>query len=135
VINILESYFVENFRFKFEFEGNGGNNFYLDDINLYEGSPSEDLVIGLAEEGEIGELSLYPNPASDELNIRFALNSAENTFIRIKDVSGRITGNYEIKANEGANLVMLNTADLADGTYFVTIQAGSATSTLQFVVK
>ncbi|MFN5844377.1 MAG: T9SS type A sorting domain-containing protein [Flavobacteriia bacterium] len=135
VINILDNYFVENFRFKFEFEGNGGNNFYLDDINLYEGSPTEDLVIGLAEEGEIGELSLYPNPASDEVNIRFALSQAENTILQIRDVAGRISGKYEIKANEGANLVMLNTADLAAGSYFVTIQAGTATSTLQFVVK
>lgn len=135
VINILDNYFVENFRFKFEFEGNGGNNFYLDDINLYEGSPTEDLVIGLAEEGEIAELSLYPNPASDEVNIRFALSRAENTILQIRDVAGRISGKYEIKANEGANLVMLNTADLAAGSYFVTIQAGTANSTLQFVVK
>jgi PKD repeat protein len=135
VINILGNYFVENFRFKFEFEASGGNNFYLDDINLYEGSPSEDIVLGLAEEGQIGEFSLYPNPASDELNIRFALNQAENTIIQIRDVAGRVTGNYEVKANSGANLVMLETSDLASGTYFVTVQAGTATSMLQFVVK
>jgi PKD repeat protein len=135
VVNITAAYFVENFRFKFEFEGSGGNNFFLDDINLYAGSPSDNIVMGLANEGEIAELSLYPNPAEEEVNVRFSLAGDERTLVQITDLAGKVAGNYVINAKTGANLVSLNTSELAPGSYFVTIQTGDARSTLQFVVK
>jgi hypothetical protein len=36
VTNMTSAYWVENFRFKFEFKAGGGNNIYIDDINIYE---------------------------------------------------------------------------------------------------
>ena len=38
---------------KFRFEGEGGNNFYIDDINLYEGSSSDDIIVGVEELGAL----------------------------------------------------------------------------------
>jgi PKD repeat protein len=46
VTNIFSPYFVENFRYKFKFTSDGGNNLYLDNINIYAGSPSEEIVAG-----------------------------------------------------------------------------------------
>ena len=37
VSNILTSYHVADFRFKFWFQSDGGNNIYLDDINITSG--------------------------------------------------------------------------------------------------
>jgi len=133
--NVTSNYFVENFRFKFEFEGQGGNNFYLDDINLYKGSPSNTVVLGIAEEGKLAEFSVYPNPTEDELNLRFSLFADAQTTIQIRDVSGKIVQNLSINGASGSNLVMLNTSDLSNGMYFLTVNAGGAQSTLQFVVK
>ena len=56
---------------KFSFTGDGGNNLFLDDINFYRGSPSDNLVLGLDELSSVNGLSLYPNPAANELNVKF----------------------------------------------------------------
>lgn len=135
MINVTSEYWVDNFRYKFEFEGNGGNNFYLDDINIYLGAPSDNIVLGLANNGEIDELSLYPNPADEELNLRFSLNAAQEVIIQIQDVSGKIAETHTVQAAPGSNLVMMDTHKLAAGTYYATVKAGDAQKVLQFVVK
>jgi PKD repeat protein len=135
MVNVTSEYWVDNFRYKFEFEGNNGNNFYLDDINIYLGSPSNDIVLGLENNGEIPELSIFPNPTEDELNIKFASATNQNANVQIRDVTGKILQQHVIKAAAGSNLVLLNTDSIAAGSYFVTISVGGAQKTLQFVVK
>jgi hypothetical protein len=71
MVNVTSDYWVENFRYKFEFEGNNGNNFYLDDINIYPGSPSENIVLGLNPMESIEDLVVYPNPPENEVNLAF----------------------------------------------------------------
>lgn len=134
--NITSSYFTENFRYKFEFESDGGNNFYIDDINIYEGAPSDVLVADIVENGATIEgLSVYPNPTDNELNVRFSIANAENAYLTIQDVSGKTVQNHLLKANAGANLVMMNTSTLAQGMYFMQVRVGATYQTLQFVVK
>ena len=133
--NITSNYFVDKFRVKFQFEGQGGNNFYLDDINLYLGSPSNTVVLGIAEEGDIAELSVYPNPTDAELNVRFTLSSDQITQLNIQDITGKTASKYVIHAASGSNNVIMNTENLAAGVYFVTIKAGEITKTMQFVKK
>jgi hypothetical protein len=120
---------------KFRFEGENGNNFYLDDINLYKGSPSDVVILGLAEAGEIEELSIYPNPTEEFLNLRFSIGTDEHAKIMIKDVSGKLLKQNEIFAQLGSNLVMMDVTDLSSGMYFIQLQIGAAERTLQFVKK
>ena len=131
--NITSDYFVDNFRFKFEFEGNEGNNFFLDDINIYKGSPSNSIVLGLAEIGEIEELAVFPNPAEDEVNLRFAIGEAQDVIIQIQDVSGKIAQTHKVNAQIGSNLVMMGTKELAAGMYMLTIKIGQTQKTVQFI--
>lgn len=135
MINVTNNYFTENFRMKFRFEGEGGNNFYLDDINLYEGAPSDNLVVGVDELNTFNSLELFPNPTEDELNLRFSLDKKEDVKFVITDLSGKISQQNYFKANEGSNLVMFNTNTLSAGMYFLTIGTGSLSKTVQFVVK
>jgi PKD repeat protein len=135
MINVTAEYWVDNFRYKFEFEGNNGNNFFLDDINIYNGAPSDNIVLGIAEQGEIDELSLYPNPTEGELNLHFSVNNSQIAAIQIQDLTGKIVKNHTVNAAIGSNLVMLDTANLAAGTYFITLKIGESQKVMQFVVK
>ena len=131
--NISEAYYTSNFRMRFRFEGEGGNNFYLDDINLYEGSPSDDLVNGLYDgHQEIG-LSLYPNPTDSEISIDFYLNSNEKIQIDIVDVLGKNIRSLIINANEGKNSVFIETQSFAKGAYRVHMNGKTVSSSLPFV--
>jgi len=133
--NVTSSYWVDNFRYKFRFESDGGNNFYLDNINIYEGAPSDDFVSGVSELGEIEGLSLYPNPADNELNVKFNLQSNETVYVSVMDVTGKSIQNNVINANVGSNLVLMNTSTLSNGMYFLNITVGGISQVKQFIVK
>lgn len=140
VTNITSSYLVDNFRYKFTFEGGGGNNFFLDNINIYAGGPSEELVdgtsgVGLAEEQNIKNLQLYPNPTDEELNVKFMLNSAEKILIKIYDLTGKELSSNKINGAVGTNLVMLDTKKLSSGSYFVEIETNGYKEVRQFMIK
>ena len=133
--NVTSAYWTDEHRVRFEFESDGGNNIYLDDINIYAGTPS-DVIVGISEtEFDIEALSVFPNPTEKDLNIRFTLNSAQQANLTVQDVSGKIAQTATVNGTEGSNLVMMNTAELASGMYFLKVQIGGSQKTIQFVVK
>lgn len=139
--NILSSsiessnYWVDNFRYKFRFEGNGGNNVYIDDINIYYGAPSDNIVLGLSEIDEIGNLNLYPNPSEDEINLHFSVKEPQKTLVEISDLSGKQIEIHSINAAAGSNLVMFDTHTFAAGAYLMTITSQGSRKVLPFTVK
>lgn len=135
--NITSAYWTDQMRTRFEFKSDGGNNIYLDDINIYSGTPSDEIVtVSLGENAyAIEALSVFPNPTEKDLNIRFSLKTAEQATLIVQDVTGKITQSATINATEGSNLVMMNTANLASGMYFLNVQIGGSQKTIQFVVK
>lgn len=134
--NITSGYWTDEFRCRFEFDSDGGNNIYLDDINIYAGTPSDVIVVGIEEnEFDIEGLSVYPNPTDEDLNIRFSLKSAEQAGLIVQDVTGKIAQSAIVNGTEGSNLVMMDTSALASGMYFLKIQIAGSQKTIQFVVK
>jgi PKD repeat protein len=133
--NVTSDYWNDNFRYKFKFEGENGNNIFIDDINMYSGSPSDNIVLGLTDLGDIEQLNVFPNPTEGELNLQFSLNAAQFVKIQLQDICGKIVQNHTINAAIGSNLVMMDTQTLAAGTYFLAIQAGETQKVVQFVVK
>jgi len=138
VTNITSSYLVDNFRYKFTFEGGGGNNLFIDNINIYEGPSSDDIVTGssgIAELTSINGLSVYPNPVDSELSVDFSVQTAQEVVLTVQDVSGKVAQRNVINANEGSNLVLMNTQEMSSGIYFIEVKTGGARQVKQFVVK
>ena len=136
VTNVTSNYFSQNFKFKFRFEGEGGNNFYLDDINLYAGAPSNEIVLGINEFNEsINDISLYPNPTDGELNVSFSASKNKDMQFQVLDITGKIIQNNVVNAVQGSNLVLLDTRIFAAGSYFLKIMSDDHFKTLPFVIK
>ena len=133
--NVTSNYFTDKFRVLFRFEGEGGNNIYLDDINLYNGGPSNELVTGIVEHSSISHLEMFPNPADDELNVSFDLPNSDDLTISMIDLSGKVIQKHLVKAKEGKNLVMMNTQELAAGMYQLVMVSSNGQKTLPFIVK
>ena len=138
--NVTNAYFTSNFRMKFKFEGEGGNNFYLDDINLYSGAPSDVVVLasgaGLHEVSNgIDFVELFPNPADDEVNLKFTSANQKDVVFEIVDLTGKSIQKHLVKAAQGNNLVMFDTKNMAAGSYFVKFKTEGQIQTLQFVIK
>lgn len=132
--NVTSTYFQQNFRAKWRFEGNGGNNFYLDDINLYNGAPSNTVVLGMeALEENVSEVVLYPNPVSSELNIEYSATTADKMTVVLIDANGKRVQAHEIHSNAGKNLVMMDTHSLAAGKYSAVIYGSQGQISRTFI--
>ena len=131
VTNIAPSTFTGEFRFKFHFESDGGNNLYLDDINV-NGMP---VSVGEIEAVTTG-LAVVPNPANDQAQLHFDLINADHTRIDLLDVLGRtIATLHDGQLAAGAQRFDLPVEDLRSGIYFVRLQNGARSDVVRFVVE
>jgi PKD repeat protein len=113
------AYLTSGFRFKFVFTSNGGNNVYLDDINL-------DIDAGINSLDNLGTtLQVFPNPATGLVNIGFTLVTSKKLDVSILNILGQpiyksIKENYP----SGQNALSINIKDVPAGIYFVKISDG-----------
>jgi hypothetical protein len=134
--SISSDYWVDNFRYKFKFEGNNGNNLYIDDINIYYGKPSDSLIISeIEEQGVLSEFNLFPNPVNDKLNMTFKAVSQDDAQIKIMDVCGKTIQELDLKSNIGMNKIEIDTHTISSGTYFISTTIQGSSKTMKFIKK
>ncbi|MSQ79943.1 MAG: T9SS type A sorting domain-containing protein, partial [Flavobacteriaceae bacterium] len=77
----------------------------------------------------------YPNPANGKLFLEFDLNKGGNVRFDVVNTLGQtVTTTETAGMGAGKNNQTLNTANLANGVYFVNINSNGAISTQRFVV-
>lgn len=116
VATIPVSFMTSAFRFKFIYSSNGGNNIYLDDINIDVNAEVDDL-------NSIGNtIQLFPNPANDLTNVSFTLSRSKKLSLSIVNVLGQ-TIHETAKENytEGNHTVSINTRNILPGMYFIKV--------------
>lgn len=118
VTNITSSYWVENFMYKFVFEANGGNNLYVDNINIYAGGPSE---LNVDELNSFSHFSIFPNPAEDQLTVSFPAAQPQEMTLELIDLTGKVLMKKSIQAQTGENQMQLSTQQFEAGMYHVRI--------------
>jgi hypothetical protein len=120
-----------NLYILFRFTSNGGNNIYIDDINI-------SGTVGLGDDlSNAIDYNVYPNPADENTLVSFNLVSAEKTSIKVYDVVGREISTL-VNTELGAGQYTYPVADktkLSAGVYFVTLTAGTHTFTKKLIVK
>jgi hypothetical protein len=77
-------------------------------------------------------LSVFPNPTNDVLNVKIDLATQSNVQYLITDVTGRVVRN-NVSRNVQNEVVAFNVADLAAGVYMVTVRTSEGISTERFV--
>jgi len=131
VTNINSEYYVSNFRYKFQFENDNGNNIYLDNINLYPSS-----MTSLVEQNQEIGLSLYPNPAKEKTDLVVFGLSGENFKIGLYSALGQeISLLYNGDIIKGTNKFEINTAALTEGFYLVKIENEDYQETIKLIKR
>ena len=128
--NSFTNYLVSNFRFKFKFVNGGGNDFFIDNINL-----SGSVTI---EESEIDEkLNVNPNPVIDNLNISFyTVSNLTNPAVELFDAMGRLVSSKKLNnVVIGANQIMMPSSDLDAGWYLLVLKSQEKTIANKFLKK
>ena len=79
--------------------------------------------------------SLYPNPATDVINVELNLTQSANVGVTITDVAGKLVQTVASKSlPSGASMLPLSTLSLENGIYFMTLNVNGQSVTHRFVV-
>lgn len=128
--SILSAQFTAGFRMKFLFNTNGGNNLFIDDINI-------DIATGTKDISEtIYMVTLYPNPTSNFCSVKFNLTQSKTLSISIYNMLGdNVQTVYKNVYEEGEHEVKLNTNGLSNGMYIVQLHDGTRALNKSLVIS
>jgi hypothetical protein len=81
------------------------------------------------------EYSIFPNPASNFINLKYHLKEEASIIVSVIDTRGKkVISRNQSKQNAGDYLNEINVEELNSGTYFLSIQINGKTFNNQFVV-
>lgn len=102
----------------------------MDTKEIYQATSlmATDITIGVDEQLQGSQLEVYPNPASDRVNIK-ADSKIEN--VQVFSHNGQLV--YETKA--GSNILNLNTAQFEAGLYLFRVQTATGVVTESVVIE
>lgn len=85
----------------------------------------------------VKNVSVYPNPTTDVLNIAYNISANATISFEVQNMLGEtVTAVTPALQNTGAYRTQLNTADFANGIYFVAVKEnGKTVNTQKFVVS
>lgn len=98
-----------------------GDNVIIDNLGII-------IVEGISNPDAYG-IILYPNPASDLLNLQFAGN-VEQAVLELRSVTGQL---LLTKTVDGKQLEQIDTELLPAGVYTITVKTEQAVNTMKFV--
>jgi hypothetical protein len=113
---------------------NGSNSSYFTGTDkTYILTPQ--ITIGTREIAKnLYDITCYPNPAIDELNLKFNSKNAEKLSIDILDLTGQLVQQETKFTTKGIQTCSLNTGNLPNGYYLIRIVLAENTYTKSFTI-
>lgn len=86
-------------------------------------------------EDAVEELSLFPNPVKDVLNVSFNLETSTTVKTSIISTVGQVMNTSVANFSTGQNQTVINTANLSNGMYIVTFETAEGITSKKFTVS
>lgn len=120
-----------NIRVKFIFTSGGGNEIFIDDINLEKVTNISDLPLSLSN-----NLSLFPNPINNETTVNFDLPEQSKLKFELTNVLGQNIITTEENYTSGSYSIILSELlkqNIQSGIYFMTVSLNGKSETLKLI--
>ncbi|HKK39695.1 MAG TPA: M43 family zinc metalloprotease [Cryomorphaceae bacterium] len=130
--NISSIFLTTEFRVRFEFTSVNGNNIFIDDINIYDPN-----TLSVDNNDVVKELTLFPNPATDNVRLRLELSKNQNVRIDVVDAAGRIVRSpFQGLMTAGTQNIQIQLDySLTPGMYFVRMTGEEGVAVRKLIVK
>ncbi len=85
----------------------------------------------------VNPIVVYPNPATNAINIQFPEHGCNKVDITVYNLKGQVVKRYMHFNNQNAinNIITCNCTDLENGVYFVGIRSGNYSNTIKLIVR
>ncbi len=110
-----------------------GTNFYRLKMADLDGTFSMSRVIAVKNGSNLVTMELFPNPASDVLQIQLPSVKKETVTLSITDGMGRTIYRRSLQLNEGNNAVSIPVLQLTRGLYFLVLDNKEGRQSASFV--
>lgn len=80
-------------------------------------------------------ISVYPNPASTNVNVNFYSTLGGSGSIALTDINGRTVTADVVTINSGKNIFALNTTTLSNGLYFISINSNDGSINKKILIS
>lgn len=129
----LAAYVGQTVFFAFHHDSDDDFLISIDDFMIRRGA--DPLGVTEVTKDELG-LNVFPNPAADNAQVNYNLAASSNVTITIYDVTGKVVAS-ENKGSQsaGRHFHMMNTAEMANGFYTVTVQTNNGRFNTKMIVK
>ena len=92
-------------------------------------------AMSIEENSLMSNALLYPNPATDVINLRWTATSTYRASFALVDMLGRTVYETELSVQQGINEVKLNVNDLPGSVYMAVLSNGSASVSFRVIIK
>jgi hypothetical protein len=112
-----------------------GKNYYR--VRIEEGNKTYYTNVASADWAEGNFVTIYPNPASESVNVVFSQDVAAETDVKVRIISimGMELKNKNYTLQAGNRVISIATNDLPNGLYLLEVQAGTSKIVHKLVVK
>lgn len=115
------AYLTPATRLMFRFTSGGGNNIFIDDINI-NGTPLTGINTILQDDEPV---KIFPNPAANQMNVVFTLKQSVPVTLVTADVCGKEVQSQHLNfLQPGEHSVPMDVSALPDGVYFLQVRSG-----------
>lgn len=83
----------------------------------------------------ISGMKMYPNPASESVNIAFSSEESADAVLSVMNLMGQTVYSMDVNVNEGNNMVTLSVNQLPAGVYMVNLKSNKGTTTQKLIVR
>ncbi|MFM7176686.1 MAG: T9SS type A sorting domain-containing protein [Bacteroidota bacterium] len=98
-------------------------------------TPQPNPFSSVAEVATATQVSVFPNPASYNVQVTFNMANAQEVSLQLVDVLGKTAYSSQINAVAGSNNQSISVRDLASGIYTLNIVSANGVATQKVVVK
>ncbi|MFM7769004.1 MAG: T9SS type A sorting domain-containing protein, partial [Bacteroidota bacterium] len=91
--------------------------------------------VSVSENTTFAELSVYPNPTSETLNIEFGQEMTDWVNIEMFDMTGKLVKTSQHNVTTGSNFIQLNVSELETGIYFLNMHNSLSSVSVRVVKK
>lgn len=131
VANISANFHSSDLRFRFEFESNGGNDLFIDDVNI------SGQGVGIEQfDQQSATVLVYPNPAGTQAEALVELERPMRVQLDLIDALGRRTSVLPMGVMAaGPQRIALPVHELASGAYLLQLRTERGVQSTRFVVE
>ncbi len=115
------------------------NQYYQEWVARYHDEGGVELptyLVGINDPQSIySPVTVFPNPATDHVNVVMNSSSSINGTVSIVDVTGKILEKKTVEMHEGSNLISVDVSAFTNGIYMLRVQQGSNVAASKILVS